>query len=274
MDAPASHQHAPSSLRPLLRVGEEDPHAAYRTLINEVPVALVFNGTTLAVMMASPLQIDDFAIGFALSEGYIQRRSDIEELDIVPHPTGIEARFWVVEACAEALRDRRRATLGPIGCGLCGIESLDQAIRDVPPVTSSQRISVADLERAFGDLRKHQRLHDETRSCHAAGFFHAEHGLAFCREDVGRQNALDKIIGAVATSGLDPESGAILMTSRLSVELIQKAATVGFPLLAGVSGPSALAVELAQEAGMTLLGFCKGRSFDVFSGPERVTLDR
>ncbi|MEM0934525.1 MAG: formate dehydrogenase accessory sulfurtransferase FdhD [Pseudomonadota bacterium] len=273
MDERGPRWPAASALTPLLRVGANGATDEMRPLVNEVPIALVFNGTTVAVMMASPMHVDDFARGFALTEGYITGLGDIEAFDIVRHDSGIEARFWVADAQADALTARRRAMLGPIGCGLCGIESLDQALRPAARVGEGIRLCAADLPAAFGELRRHQSLHDETRSCHAAGFFVPGESMRLCREDVGRHNALDKLIGARLAEGQDGAGGVILMTSRLSVELIQKASAFGCSVLAGVSGPSALAVSAAAQANLTLVGFCNAGAFDVFTCPERIVLE-
>ncbi|MEM9853740.1 MAG: formate dehydrogenase accessory sulfurtransferase FdhD [Pseudomonadota bacterium] len=260
----------PSKAVSLTRQSQTRRGAASRMLIEEVPIALVFNGTTVAVMMASPVHIEDFAKGFALSERYISGLDDIEELEIISHASGLEARFWVAEACETALKERRRAMLGPIGCGLCGIESLDQALRQVPRVESAFAMPAPTLMGAFDRLRCDQTLHTETRSCHAAGFIDDRGEVLLCREDIGRHNALDKLIGAIKASERDAGTGAILMTSRLSVELIQKSAIAGCPILAGVSGPSALATRTAEDTGITLVGFCGRDQVDIFTHPERL----
>jgi FdhD protein len=247
--------------------GTRDIH---RALPEEVPVALVFNGTTQAVMMATPADLADFALGFALTEGIITVPEQVQEFEIVKHANGIEARFWLSDDRAQALAERRRTTAGPVGCGLCGIDSLDQALRAVPPVVSDLRLSAGDVVRATDALRDHQRLHDLTRATHAAGFLLPGSGVVLAREDIGRHNALDKLIGALVRQNIDPTCGAAVMTSRLSVELVQKCALAGIPALIAVSAPTGAAVRLANGAGITLAAFVRGGGFDLYSHPNRI----
>jgi FdhD protein len=247
--------------------GTRDIH---RALPEEVPVALVFNGTTQAVMMATPADLADFALGFALTEGIVTDTAEVEEFEIVDHANGIEARFWLTDDRAQALAERRRTMAGPVGCGLCGIDSLDQALRAVPPVVSDLRLSAEDVARATDALRDHQRLHDLTRATHAAGFLLPGSGVVLAREDVGRHNALDKLIGALVRQNIDPTQGAAVMTSRLSVELVQKCALAGISALIAVSAPTGAAVRLADEAGVTLAAFARGGGFDLYSHSQRI----
>ncbi|KGM88811.1 formate dehydrogenase family accessory protein FdhD [Roseovarius mucosus DSM 17069] len=247
--------------------GTRDIH---RALPEEVPVALVFNGTTQAVMMATPVDLADFALGFALTEGIITDPAQVEEFEMVDHANGIETRFWLSDDRAQALAKRRRTMAGPVGCGLCGIDSLEQALRSVPHVMTDLRLSASDVARATDGLRNHQSLHDLTRATHAAGFLLPGSGVVLAREDVGRHNALDKLIGAIVKQGIDPTQGAAVMTSRLSVELVQKCALAGIPALIAVSAPTGAAVRLAEEAGITLAAFARGGGFDLFSHPQRI----
>lgn len=237
-----------------------------RDLVVETPVAIVFNGTTVAVMMASPCDIRDFATGFAVTEGYLSNPRDIESYDEICHPRGIEARFWLTDHAAEAVLGRRRAAFGPMGCGLCGLDSLDEALRPVPRVDGEVHCTTAEIAQAPDLLRFFQPTHDATRSVHAAGFLAAGQGIVLGREDVGRHNALDKLCGAMIRAGYDATGGAIIVTSRLSVDLVQKAAMVNCAALIGVSAPSHLAVETARAAGMTLIANCRGGSFEVMCG--------
>jgi FdhD protein len=242
-----------------------------RTLPEETPVAMVFGGSTLAVMMATPADIEDFAVGFALSEGIIATPAEIAAFEPADHADGIEARMWLRPDRDAALTARRRFMAGPVGCGLCGIESLQEASRALPVVADGGlRLSLADVTGATEALRAHQPLHDQTRAAHAAGFLRPGEGIVLAREDVGRHNALDKLIGAMARRGLDPAGGAIVMTSRLSVELVQKCAVAGCPAILAVSAPTALAVRLAEGAGITLAAFVRGGGFDLYSHPYRV----
>ncbi len=245
--------------------------ASRRTLPEETPVAMVFDGATLAVMMATPADIADFALGFALSEGVIETPAQIAAFEVADHPQGIEARFWLCEDRAEALAARRRFMAGPVGCGLCGIDSLEQAARPLPVVADSGlRFARADILRATESLRAFQPLHDLTRATHAAGFMRPGEGIMLAREDVGRHNALDKLIGALAGAGIDPATGAIVMTSRLSTELVQKCAVAGCPVLVAVSAPTAHAVRLAEDAGITLAALVRSGGFDLYSHPHRI----
>ena len=249
----------------------EGRFAVHRTLPEEAPVAVVFNASTLAVMMATPDDIADFAFGFALTEGIIKGPEEVESFEIVPHAQGIEARFWLCEDRAAALSRRRRFMAGPVGCGLCGIDSLEQAMRPLPRVAGDGlRLSRDEVATATDALRQRQVLHAQTRATHAAGFLVPGRGITHLREDVGRHNALDKLLGGLLRQGIDPASGAVVMTSRLSVELVQKCAVAGVPGLIAVSAPTAPAVRLAAEAGITLAAFARGGGFDIYSHPHRV----
>lgn len=250
---------------------EGSRRAVHRALPEEVPVAMVYNGTTQAVMMATPAAVADFAFGFALTEGAIEAVSEIESFEEVAHPHGIEARLWLREDRAEALAARRRVMAGPVGCGLCGIDSLEEAARAVPRVVAEPRFSAGELCAAPEALRAHQSLHDQTRAVHAAGFLRPGAGIVMAREDVGRHNALDKLIGALARADIDPAEGGFVLTSRLSVELVQKAAMARCPLLLSVSAPTAYALRLAEEAGITLGAFARESGFELFSHSHRVS---
>jgi FdhD protein len=248
-----------------------------RTLPEETPVALVYNGGTQAVMMATPADIEDFATGFSISEG-ILARDDLPEVEVVAHDTStgpaVEARMWVDAETEAALLARRRANVGPVGCGLCGIDSLSQALRPLPVLPEAHvGLTVADIKFALGELRDWQPLHDETRAVHAAGFWQPGQGILLAREDVGRHNALDKLIGALARRGIDPALGAIALTSRLSVEMIQKAVMAGCPILLAVSAPTARAVRIAEGANLTLASISRG-DVQVFTHHRRIGLRR
>ncbi|SEN71595.1 FdhD protein [Loktanella fryxellensis] len=242
-----------------------------RILPEETAVAIVCNGTTVAVMMATPEDLADFATGFALTEGLVDGLHQIESLDIVPHGTGIEARLWLTEDRAAALTDRRRSMLGPVGCGLCGIDSLEQALRPLPVLPlGGPVIALADVLTAPDDLRRHQPLHDATRATHAAAFLRPGTGLVCVREDVGRHNALDKLIGALAGAGLDPATGAIVVTSRVSVDMVQKTVVAGCPVLIAVSSPTAQALRLADAAALCVVAHVRDGGCTIFTHPDRV----
>lgn len=242
-----------------------------RDVAVEVPVAMVFDGSSMAVMLASPTDIEDFALGFALTEGIIQSQADVDRFEVIEQSNGLEARFWLKDVPGQALANRRRAIAGPIGCGLCGIDSLDQAARALPNLNKVQiSLPRACITQASTALRGFQPLHDRTHAAHAAGFMTPNGQITAAREDVGRHNALDKLIGALLRQGIDPATGAIVMTSRLSLELVQKAAMAGCPVLIAVSSPTALAIEAAQNAGITLVANARNSGFDLFTHPQRI----
>jgi FdhD protein len=240
-----------------------------RAVPAEVAVALVFNGTTQAVMMATPDALEDFATGFALTEGIITDLSEIRDSEVVELTEGIELRLWLQPAAEARFQARRRAQVGPVGCGLCGIDSLKEAVRPLPRVTSALHLSPADAEAAMKGLMKHQALNDTTRAAHAAGFYLPGKGVQIAREDVGRHNALDKLAGAMAIGGLHAAEGALVITSRVSVDMVQKAAMIGAPVIMAASAPTALAIAEADRAGITLVAVLRGSDFELFTHPER-----
>ena len=243
--------------------------AQERALPEEVPIALVHNGSTFAVMMASPCDLEDFAWGFALTEG-VAGHGDLGPVEIVEHAEGIEARMWLPQSRIDAINARRRAMVGPVGCGLCGIDSLAEASRSLPPVADAVRMKAADVGLALDELRNWQPLHDETHAVHGAGFYLPGTGIALAREDVGRHNALDKLIGAMARAGIDGRDGAIVLSSRISVEMVQKAAMAGIGVVCAVSAPTAHAVRVADGAGITVVARTRG-AVQVFTHPHRIT---
>lgn len=245
-------------------------HDATRAVPEETAVAVVLNGSTHAVMMATPADLEDFAVGFALSEGIVAAASEIERVEIVEQAEGIEARLWLPDDRAEAMAARRRAMAGPVGCGLCGIESLEEAVRPLPPVGTGAALDAADVDRAVRELSSAQEMNARTRAVHAAGLYLSGRGVVLAREDVGRHNALDKLAGAMARTGTDGRKGAIVITSRVSVEMVQKCAMAGVPILIAVSAPTAHALRLAEAAGITLAAIARGDGFEIFTHPERI----
>ncbi len=222
-------------------------------LAEETPVALVYDGVTQAVMMATPADLEDFLLGFALSEGLIETPAELTRREIVAREAGIEARGWLAAGPGARFAARRRAMAGPVGCGLCGLESLTEALRPLPARAPGARVSAGAAAAALTGLRAAQRLQDATRGVHAAGFWTEAEGLIAIREDVGRHNALDKLAGALAGAGRGAAEGALVMTSRVSVDLVQKAATLGAAALIAPSAPTALAVAQARAAGLRLI---------------------
>lgn len=251
-------------------VREGAAYDMHRALPEETPVALVYNGSTQAVMMATPDDLADFGIGFSLTEGIVSRADQVESLDVLAHGAGIEVQMWLAEGRAAVMAARRRQMLGPVGCGLCGIDSLDEALRPLPRLATALRLSAAEIDAAMGALAARQPLHDQTRAVHAAGFHRPGAGIVAAREDVGRHNALDKLIGALATAGEQAAAGAIVITSRISVDMVQKCVIAGAPVLIAASAPTAHAVRIADAAGLTLVGLARRRGFDIFTHPERI----
>lgn len=240
-----------------------------RAVPAEVPVAIVYNGTTQAVMMATPAALEDFGAGFSLTEGIIAGLSEIRETEIVSMDQGIELRMWLAPEAEARFQARRRAQVGPVGCGLCGIDSLNEALRSLPKLSSPLHLVPADADAAMKGLMRHQALNDVTRAAHAAGFYLPGQGVVLAREDVGRHNALDKLAGAMARAGFAAGLGALVITSRVSVDMVQKAAMIGAPVLMAASAPTALAIAEAEAAGITLVGILRGADFEVFTHSER-----
>lgn len=246
-----------------------------RIVPEEVPIAFSYGGSAHAVMMGTPADLKDFAFGFSLTEGIISDADEIVAVEIVEDEQGIDIQVALVDNAAEALRLRRRHMAGPVGCGLCGIESIEQAVRKVPDVSQvNLTLSNEDVVRAVSLLNGSQPLHRETRAVHGAGFYipgnGPDHGIVAVREDVGRHNALDKLCGAVIRPGLHGREGAVAVTSRLSVEMVQKAAILGSPILIAISAPTALAIRTAEEAGMTLIALVRDEDFEIFTHPSRI----
>ncbi|MDO9313744.1 MAG: formate dehydrogenase accessory sulfurtransferase FdhD [Burkholderiaceae bacterium] len=251
---------------------------------DEVPVALEFNGISHAVMLATPLDLEDFALGFSLSEGLLASRDELYGVDEEPSVDGITLKLEVSSAAFARLKDRRRSMAGRTGCGLCGAESLAQVTRPLPalPLPSRSpagcgrvlRLQRAAVARAMIEMKAMQTLQHATGAVHAAAWCTADGEVALLREDVGRHNALDKLIGALARGRpvglIDHERGFFAVTSRASFEMVQKTAVAGVPLLAAVSAPTTLAVRTAESAGLTLIGFARDHDLVVYSHPERL----
>lgn len=238
------------------------------SVIVEAPVALLYNGTSFAVMMATPDALEDYALGFALSEGIVASADEFRLVDIVRHDEGIALHAAIPQARFDALDARRRGMEGRSGCGLCGVESLQAAARPVPRVTDSPAVDLSDIQAALDGLARQQPLNALSGGVHAAAFAHAD-GL-LVREDVGRHNALDKLIGAMARQGIPPASGFVVITSRASYEIVHKAASAGIGLVVAISAPTDLAIRTAEAAGLTLAAFARGSSLNVYSHPARI----
>ncbi|MBO9715423.1 MAG: formate dehydrogenase accessory sulfurtransferase FdhD [Pseudoxanthomonas sp.] len=239
-------------------------------IAEEVPVAFVYNAVPFAVMMATPADFEDFAAGFSLSEGIVDSLADVAVESVTALIEGWELRVRIPEARAAALERRRRSLSGRSGCGLCGSELLEAAMRWPAPVGAGVRISEEALHEALRGLAQGQRLAGATGASHAAAWADARGTIMLVREDIGRHNALDKLIGAMARDGIDPQSGFAVVTSRASYEMAMKAASAGIALLAAVSAPTALAISLAERANLTLVGFARDDGYAVYSHAHRI----
>jgi FdhD protein len=240
------------------------------TLADETPVTLVFNLAPYAVMMATPSDLEDFAIGFSLTEGIVRRSSDISAVSFVRYARGIELHIEIPTELSAAVRERQRRLAGRTGCGICGASSVDDVLRELLPVRTGLSIEASAITRAMNELIERQPLNDETGAVHAAAWAGRDGALMFVREDVGRHNALDKLVGAVVSASTPAHDGFVVVTSRASFELVQKAAILGVPLLAAVSAPTALAVRVAHSVGLTLAGFARDERLTVYTHSARI----
>jgi FdhD protein len=241
-----------------------------RAVPEETAIALTYNGGTHAVMMATPRDLEDFAIGFSLAEGVVASRDEITSIDILDVDGGVELRMWLRDADVEKLRERRRQIAGPTGCGLCGVDSIREALRPAAVVGEGRQVTPQQVMAAMAAMAPLQSLNIETRAVHAAAFWMPARGIVALREDVGRHNALDKLSGALNREGVAAENGLVLLTSRVSVEMVQKAAAMGATTVVSVSAPTALAVRMAEAANITLMAVARADGFELFTHPRRI----
>ncbi|MBO4221372.1 formate dehydrogenase accessory sulfurtransferase FdhD [Bradyrhizobium neotropicale] len=241
-----------------------------RQIPEETALALTYNGGTYAVMMGTPQDLRDFAVGFSLSEGVVQSAEEIETLDVIALDDGIELRMWLAPEKAALINERRRHIAGPTGCGLCGIDSIAEAVRPAAIVPKGCSFSPREIMAAMAAIAPLQAINLRTRAVHAAAFWTPARGIVAPREDIGRHNALDKLAGALAQAKVPTSDGMVLLTSRVSVEMVQKTATIGAPVMVAVSAPTALAVRMADAAGITLAAIARADGFEVFTHPERI----
>jgi FdhD protein len=252
-------------------VGKKEITTGTRSVAEEAPIAFTYGRTTYAVMMATPADLEDFAIGFSLTEGIVSAASEITELEIVEHSNGVELRMTLCDDRDVALLNRRRRIAGPVGCGLCGVESLDAAAAPVRQVQSEIKVGRDTIFTALSRIGANQRLNLETWAVHGAGFWSlGANDFKAVREDVGRHNALDKVCGALARAGGDGRDGIIVLTSRVSIEMVQKSAAINAPIVVAMSAPTALAIRAAEDAGITLAAVAREDGFEVFTHGERI----
>jgi FdhD protein len=245
--------------------------AANRTVPEETPIALSYGGATHAVMMASPADFEDFALGFSITEGIVGSANEIDAIELQDHGAGIDIQIRLKDSANRRFEARRRRLAGPVGCGLCGIESIEEAMRSVDAVgPSNLTLTAHDVVQSVQLLSNVQQLHSQTGAMHAAGFYVPGHGIVAAREDVGRHNALDKLAGALVKAGIHGSTGAMVVTSRVSVEMVQKTASIGAPFILAISAPTALAISTASNAGITLVALVRGGDFDIFTCPDRI----
>ena len=247
------------------------------TIAEEVPVAFEYNGISHTVMLATPADLEDFALGFSLTEGIVEKRSEVFDIEITEAEAGITLHLEIAGGAFARLKERRRSLAGRTGCGLCGAESLAQVTRDLPLVPTGKHMLLAALYEGMCRLPAQQTLQQTTGAVHAACRVAGDGSISHVREDIGRHNALDKTLGALASTGACPElgrreqpDGALLITSRASFEMVQKSAALGYGILAAVSAPTAAAVRLADKLNVTLVGFLRGNNCAIYTHPHRL----
>jgi FdhD protein len=263
----------PVEHREFLRLDESGVVPDSATVAEETPVALVYNGWPHVVMMCTPADIEDFALGFTLTEEIVADRAGVTSIRPARYSQGIEVEIVIPQPASDALRSRGRSLVGRTGCGLCGVTTIDDALRPGRAVDAQVRIAPGAIFRAGSELPRHQPFNDGTGAVHAAAWATVDGEIVLAREDVGRHNALDKLIGAMVRAGIDPRTGFAVVTSRASYELVQKCAVAGIAVLAAISRPTGLAIRMADAAGITLAALLRGRSVNLYSHPERIALD-
>jgi formate dehydrogenase accessory protein FdhD len=251
----------------------QDGHFVERseTIAGECATAIVYNGVSFSVMMTTPQHLDEFAIGFTLAEQIVQHVGEITGIEIEDVVLGVEIRLSIPQGRMDKLLERRRMVIAGTSCGMCGILSIERALRTLPVLPPSPPIRARVVQEVLAALPARQSINHETGAAHAAAFVANDGEIVLVREDVGRHNALDKLTGAMARAALEPANGFLLLTSRCSTEMVQKAAIAGFPILVAISAPTTLAVELADAAGLTLIGFARPSGFNIYTHDYRIT---
>ncbi|RJG02615.1 formate dehydrogenase accessory sulfurtransferase FdhD [Noviherbaspirillum sedimenti] len=263
----------PTSRHDVARLAVCDRRQSHDDLAEEVPVALEYNGIAHAVMLATPCDLEEFALGFSLTEGILQSKRELYDIEIRHSSAGITVSMTVSSGAFMAMKAKRRNLAGRTGCGLCGTEQLDQVLRPVPAMAWDRPLQASAIRQALHGLGAHQPIARLTGATHAAAWCSAEGRILAVFEDVGRHNALDKLAGAMAMTGMDTDFGFALITSRASVEMVQKAATVRIPALVAISAPTALAVRTAQQCGLTLVAFARGDNFVAYTNANTIESD-
>lgn len=274
---PRDEDGSPFALRSgatVLRIVRGETEFCQDVLAEEVPVALVYNGLSHAVMLASPDKLEDMGLGFSLSEGILAKSAELYDIEVVPACEGVEVRMEISSRRFAGLKERRRNLSGRTGCGLCGVDSLNAVSRVERPVERrGAPVSAQSVARALVRMQELQELHRSTGAVHGVAWVSPEGEVLALREDVGRHNALDKLIGHLSAQDIDPASGFVLTSSRTSYEMVQKCAAIGIGMLVAVSAPTALAVRLAKDYNLTLGGFARGNRLVVYSHPDYLTAD-
>jgi FdhD protein len=273
LDPLATSLPAPSREQAVLRLRAGAVTDAVDHLAEEVPVALVYNGISHAVMMATPRDLEAFALGFSLTEAIIDSAAECYGIEVEVGEAGVAVHLEIASRAFMALKERRRSLTGRTGCGLCGVDSLDQVYRSLPVLARAAPVARSAVVRALAGLKGEQPLNRLTGATHAAAWCSANGDLVIVREDVGRHNALDKVIGAMAGLKERDPDGFMLISSRVSVEMAQKTAMAGVAALVAVSAPTAAAIRLAEGCGMTVIAFARGEDFVCYAHPEGLLLD-
>uniref|UniRef100_UPI0035B07052 formate dehydrogenase accessory sulfurtransferase FdhD n=1 Tax=Stella sp. TaxID=2912054 RepID=UPI0035B07052 len=254
----------------VVRVRDGRASVGAEAVAAELPVAIAYDGETHVVMMATPADLEDLAVGFTLAEGIVADVGEIQDLLVADLDVGMRVRLTIPPERVAALAERHRNLPGRSGCGLCGIASIEAALRPLPPAPPGPTVAASAVLAAVAALPARQAANRATGAVHAAALADRDGRLRLVREDVGRHNALDKLVGAAARAGLKPDEGFLVLTSRCSMEMVQKAATAGFAVIVAISAPTMLAIELARDAGLTLAGFARPDGFNLYTHPGRV----
>jgi len=252
------------------RIDDSAVIAREAAIAAEVPVALAYNGVSHVVMMATPSNLVDFSLGFSVSEGILADSTELLDLEIEERKTGIRVSMTIAEERFAGLKERRRNMTGRTGCGLCGVDDLTQVACPLPRVGTGVKVGVGAIHQALNALPAWQPANAETGAVHAAAWATATGEIALVREDVGRHNALDKLIGAMEHCQTDPEAGFAVITSRCSFEMVQKAATIRIPILVAISAPTTMALRIAEQTGITLVALARSDSINVYTNPARI----